>query len=399
MAAPEILDLPPSEAIEYFEVKGLHPAWDWRDTEAANHIRSFTVAKAMETDILVEIRTAVDAAIRDGETFHDFRGRLEPFLQRKGWWGRKEIDGRTVQLGSVRRLRTIFETNIRTSYSHGRWQRIQRIKDARPYLMYAAVRDSRTRPQHRAWDGTVLPVDHPFWDTHCPPNGWGCRCTVHQLSAADLEEFGLEVWEGPPAGSLETRPWHNKRTGVTVQVPRGIDPGFERNFGRHVPGRDASNRLIQKIDAAPEDLPVIGQPWNTPEFEAHLDGKADDRQAAWPIAVVPSHILGAIKARSRTLRLSRETADKQAGRMPGTPGHDDVIAADYAKAQRILTDGEVFQVAERVAVGFVEDDGLWMIAIKSSEDGKETSLTSLHRAKRSDLRRARRRGGRLGGRR
>ncbi len=307
---------------------------------------------------------------------------------------------RTVQLGSPRRLRTIFDTNLRMSYAHGRWQQIERVKNARPFLRYVATLDDRTRAQHRAWHGTVLPVDHPFWESHYPPNGWGCRCIVQQLSQADLDEFGLGVSQGPPAGSLETRPWHNKRTGVTVQVPRGIDPGFQHNVGRHMPGRDASDRLIQKIDAAPEDLPVIGQPWNTPEFQAHLDGKADDPRAAWPIAVAPSYILGAIKGLSRTLRLSRETADKQAGRMPDTPGHDDVVAADYAKAQRILTDGDVFQVAERVAVGFIEDDGkLWMIALKSSEDGKETYLTSLHRAKRSDLRRAGRRGGRLGGRR
>ena len=42
--------------------------------------------------------------------------------------------------------------------------------------MYDAVNDSRTRPQHLEWDGLVLPVDHPFWKTHAPPNGWGCRC-------------------------------------------------------------------------------------------------------------------------------------------------------------------------------------------------------------------------------
>lgn len=401
MAGPEILDVPPVEAIEHFEAKGYHIGFDWRETEAANHIRSFTVAKAMETDILVEIRGAVDAAIRDGETFDDFRNRLEPFLQSKGWWGRKpmidperpEDPPRLVQLGSARRLRTIFETNIRMSYAHGRWQRIQRVKDTRPYLRYVAVLDGRTRPQHRAWHGTVLPVDHPFWETHYPPNGWGCRCLVMQLSSDDLERYGFEVSQGPPAGSLETHPWYNKRTETTVQVPRGIDPGFQHNVGRHMPGRRTADRLIQKIDAAPDDLPVIGQFWNTPEFQAHLDGKADDRRAAWPIAVVPSRILDALRGRSRTARLTRDTADKQGGRLPDNPGHQEVAAEDYAKVQRILDDGEVFQVSERTAVGFDEFDGkVWMTSIKTStDDGRETYSTSLYRGQGADLRRARRR--------
>ena len=40
-----------------------------------------------------------------------------------------------------------------------------------PYLMYDAVNDSRTRrPQHLEWDGLILPIDHPFWQTHGSPN-------------------------------------------------------------------------------------------------------------------------------------------------------------------------------------------------------------------------------------
>ena len=90
-------------------------------------------------------------------------------------------------------------------------------------------------------------------------------------------------------------------------------------------------------------------------------------------------------------RLSRDTADKQAGRLPDNPGHPEVIASDYAKAQRILINGEVF-TSDRGAVRFIEEDNeIWMISFKKSKNGQETHLTSLRRGRARDLRAERRR--------
>ncbi len=254
MPEPEILDVPPGEAVEHFRAKGHHVGFDWRDTSAALHTRSFTVAKAMRLDILRDIRGAVDEAIAKGETFATFQARLEPLLVKKGWWGRQKIVDpatgkvRTVQLGSLHRLKTIFDTNLRTSYAHGRWQRIQRLKDRMPYLRYVAVHDNRTRDQHRAWHGIVLPVDHPFWETHFPPNGWRCRCTVQQMDKDDLKRFNLKVSPDP---KVRTRPWRNRRTGKVEHVPVGIAPGFAHNVGTVDLAADAQKILATKLTGVP----------------------------------------------------------------------------------------------------------------------------------------------------
>ena len=258
MPEPEILNVSPVEAIEHFRGKGHHVGFDWRDTDATQHLRSFTVAKAMREDVLQDIRTEVDRAIADGISFGEFERALEPRLRAKGWWGRQRMldpltgKSRIVQLGSPRRLRIVFDTNLRMSYARGRWERIERVAERRPWLRYVAVQDARTRPEHMAWHGTVLPWDDPFWQSRYPPNGWRCRCTVEQLSDDDLEEFGFSPSGGPPSGSGKTYSWTNKRTGETVRVPVGIDPGFGHNVGlvgRAAPPRAADPWAILGLDA------------------------------------------------------------------------------------------------------------------------------------------------------
>lgn len=266
MAKISAVNLPPAEAIEYFRRKLRLRSFAWEDVYAAEHARFFTVAKAMSVDILEDIRGAVDKALAEGMTLRDFQRELEPLLVKKGWWGRQTMidpvtgEEREVQLGSPRRLRTIYETNLRTSYAAGRWEQIERNKARRPYLRYVAILDERTRDQHRTWHGTILPVDHPWWKTHYPPNGWGCRCSVQQLSERDLERYGYQVSAGPPDVGL-ARTWTNPRTGETRQIPVGIDPGWEYHVG--LAGADhaqAIRAFAEKAAAAGADIGAAA--WN-----------------------------------------------------------------------------------------------------------------------------------------
>ena len=317
-------------------------------------------------------------------------------MRARGWWGRQVIVGpdgaaEMVQLGSLSRLRTIFDTNIRMSYAHGQWQHIERVAEAMPWLRYFATLDDRTRPAHRAWHGTVLRYDHPFWRSHYPPNGWHCRCTVLQYSDADLKRRGLTPSEGPPPGSDKTREWLNKRTGEVHQVPRGIDPGFQHNAGRVDLGEDAANFLIQRIDAAPPAMAraAVGAPWRAERFRRFVAGRGPEAERAgdWPIAIAGEAVLAAIAARSRTVRLSDGTAEKQRG------SHRDITPTDYARVQRILDEGEWFRDrhSPRHAIAFIEMDGRpWRAVVKATRDGSETYLQTLHKAKPDDLARARR---------
>ncbi|UQZ89542.1 hypothetical protein C4J81_15405 [Deltaproteobacteria bacterium Smac51] len=229
--------LPPLEAIKLIKAKGynLKESFDWRDMWASDHAAAFTVAKSAGFDILDDIYKSVLKAQEGKLTYKQFVAELSPTLMQKGWWGRKEVvDPATgevvdVQLGSARRLKTIYETNLRTAQAAGKWTQIQALKRERPFLRYCCIVDARTREEHKQWHGLILPVDHPFWKDHYPPNGWHCRCYVMQLSQADLDRYGWKVSTVVP--DFGKTVFRNERTGEILAVPKGLDPAFANNAG------------------------------------------------------------------------------------------------------------------------------------------------------------------------
>jgi uncharacterized protein with gpF-like domain len=178
--------------------------------------------------------SAVDKAIEEGDTLKTFSMELLPLLDKAGWTGFKDqvdpLTGETkrVELGTPRRLKIIYDTNMRVSRAAGQWQRIERTAELRPFLLYQLGPSERHRPQHAAWNGTLLPVDDPFWDVAFPPNGWGCKCHVIQLSDVQATRFG-GVKTPPP---FELHNVINLRTGEEFTQPKGIDPGWAYNPGK-----------------------------------------------------------------------------------------------------------------------------------------------------------------------
>ncbi len=297
MAEPvEVPVLAPLEAIAFFRGKGFTFGFSWLDVWQEEHARAFTVAKAMTRDVLETIRAAVDAAIAEGQTLDVFRKGLRPKLEAAGWWGKQRIvdpltaQAKTVQLGSPRRLKTIFDANMRTAYQAGKWERFDRQKAAMPFLEYVDADDSHVRPQHAAWDGTILPIDDPWWDTHYGPCDWGCRCSARALSRRMLERRGKAVTTEPVA--FPTREWRNKRTGEVHLIEEGIGPGWAYNVGKAALAAQAPPPMPGSFDGADiADARAAAAP--IAAFFAAFDIEAVDARAGrvvvdrggWPLAI------------------------------------------------------------------------------------------------------------------
>jgi len=259
----------PQEALQYFRAKGLKVGFSYQDVFREEHAYSFTVAKVMELDLLQDIQAALDKALAAGQTLATFQKNLKPTLTEKGWWGVKEMadpasgEVKAVQLGSPRRLKTIYDVNLRTARSAGQWQRIERTMDSLPYLRYSLGPSEHHRQEHAAWDGTILPATDPWFDTHFTSNGYGCKCRIRQVGRYEMQKNKWRVSDRPADG---TREWINKRTGEVTEVPIGIDPGFDYNPGKE--RRQNMDKYVagklkaadpQLAAAARKDLEAYGQ--------------------------------------------------------------------------------------------------------------------------------------------
>lgn len=239
------------EAVSFFRQKGYRIGFDHRDVWQQEHQAAFTVAKATQIDLLKDIRAQVDGALANGTTFADFKRALMPAMKDRGWWGRKEVidpeSGEAVvaQLGSSRRLRKIFQTNLDTAYQEGQWQRIQATAGLFPFLEYGYSASEHPRLAHKAFAGITLAANDPWWLRHMPVKEYGCKCPVYQHSAASMERNGLKLGE-PPKETM--RQVVNQRTGEVMQIPVGVDPAFNYPPG----GRRSSlaKMMLDKADAA-----------------------------------------------------------------------------------------------------------------------------------------------------
>jgi hypothetical protein len=212
----------------------------WDDIRGAEHDRAFMVAGAVKADLLADLGQAVEKAILEGTSLEEFRRDFRQIVETRGWHG---WTGEGTKKGEAWRTRVIYRTNAATSYAAGR---LAQLRDGGfPYWIYFHGGSLEPRLQHLAWNGLVLPADHPFWNTHAPPNGWGCSCyVIGARSLAAARRLG-----GDPAMELQPG-WDalDPRTGT----PRGVSKGWD-----HAPGAsvaDLVTAMAAKTRTWPEEI-------------------------------------------------------------------------------------------------------------------------------------------------
>lgn len=257
--------LPFTEAIDFIAGKARLPTATHTDLKEAAHARSFVVAGAVKDELLADFHQAVTRAVAEGRTKADFLRDFDTIVAKHGW---------SYKGGRAWRSGVIYATNMRMSFAAGKWAQVRALAERlakqgrKVYLRYSAILDGATRPLHKDWGtlggrGIILPWDHPWWDTHFPPNDWGCRCTVEIMTDDDLAALG---WAPTPDDQLPKTVMEDRKVNTSQgeevwPTPNGIGTGFGYNVGKAWLSGAVPQPLRQPLPAAgPLVKPAVEAP-------------------------------------------------------------------------------------------------------------------------------------------
>jgi hypothetical protein len=244
---PAYGSLPFQEAIDFLRQKVNVPSAKYADMLEGAHARAFTVAGATKDGMLVDFRAAIDQAIASGTTLETFRKDFDDIVAKYGW----DYNG-----GRNWRSRVIYETNMRTAYQAGRYSQMTDpdVLRYRPYWQYVHQDGEKyPRPEHEAWDGLVIDASDPWWSTHYPPNGWGCKCRVKPVSRRELAALGKSGPDTAPPIDAKPVIVNTSAGPVSIDTPKGVDPGWGYSVGEAAYGKPLSDQAMDAWRAAKAD--------------------------------------------------------------------------------------------------------------------------------------------------
>lgn len=198
MHMPDPLQIDPTQFDEAIRAAQLRipvlPDEFYSSALATARHKAFTITGLTNIAQIEQIFDSLNDALSQGRLF--------------GEW-KKEVTGQDSPIKEFprHRLENIYRNHVQQSYNAGRWISFREHKSERPYLMYDAVNDARTRPAHRALDGVIKPVDDQFWIGHSPQLGHGCRCRLISFSEKQALRRGGVTQNPDPNGQPDAEGW------------------------------------------------------------------------------------------------------------------------------------------------------------------------------------------------
>lgn len=179
-----------SGAAAWAKARGVTLPQHYYTLEGAMRARAFTVSGLSNLDQVQRVVDGLNDALAKGQSFTKWQ----------------EV-AKAVDYGlSKNRLDLIYRNHTQNAYMAGHWNAIIEHKAERPYLMYSAINDSRTRPAHRAMHGVIRPIDDAFWQSNYPPNGHRCRCSAISVTTDIAMERG-GVTQNIPENARADKGW------------------------------------------------------------------------------------------------------------------------------------------------------------------------------------------------
>lgn len=154
---------------------------------AVQRKQAVSIAGLAEIEQVRYVMAQVNSALINGSTFEQFQ---------------QNVNLENIDLPR-HRLKTIYQTNLQSAYSHGRWMQQQANAKNKPYLMYLTKNDSLVRPEHQILHKTIRPIGDAFWLYNTPPLDFSCRCKSRGITAEEAEQRGITLAVDLPASQAK----------------------------------------------------------------------------------------------------------------------------------------------------------------------------------------------------
>ncbi|HEX2676759.1 MAG TPA: phage minor head protein, partial [Polyangiales bacterium] len=137
---------------------------------------AFWVGGGLKLAQVQRVFDAINVALAKGQTFEDFQKSVR------------------TELRDPAHAELVFRNATQRAYNAGRWAQMYDPETLRfrPFGLVDAVLDARTTHYCRAVNGTLLPLDDPWWDTHWFPAHHHCRTSVRNLRRSEAERRGVK---------------------------------------------------------------------------------------------------------------------------------------------------------------------------------------------------------------
>ena len=335
-------ELPFAEQIAYLKNKIRIPTDSWQDIYGAAHDRAFVVAGATKAALLKDLHDAVIKAASEGMSLGQFSKEFDGIVSKHGWAdlaGDKEY--------RAWRAKTIYDTNLRMSHAAGRYNQMTRPDVLQAFPIWEYVHRTLENPRllHKAWNGTLLYANDPWWSVHYPPQGFGCKCTVYARPASYADQV-----EDAPIDEYETVKWQGK----DIRTPKGVQAGFGYvpnmdwypNLDRY-PNQIAKQlvadwmvdgvfyRWIERTNAQKDVVKQMDGYDKLSNLDKNRLIREQDTGEKYPVAVLLENQKSLLGVSTQVINLSEYDALKQAISREGNVGFD---AKSYTKVQRVIDD-------------------------------------------------------------
>lgn len=181
------------EASDWFRTRLPVTRDEWDGMRVAARRQAFTIAGTQQLDVVQAVMESLQSAVDKGTPIDKWRADVRASLAKK-FGAAGDIQPST--------LTTAFINANQQAYNTGRWHQMNapEVTAALPYKKFDVVLDGKQSEICDACKHTVLPHDHPWWQTHWPPLHHRCRSTVRALTERMAKRQGGVTKSAPSPG-------------------------------------------------------------------------------------------------------------------------------------------------------------------------------------------------------